>query len=145
MIPTYKEPVCGWIDNMYGPTGIIVGVGSGLLRVLHAHEDNVAELVPVDMCVNSLLAAAWDVAEQQYDEPPVYNFVASPQNPITWKQYTDYSILHGSKMPLMKSIWHHQITMSASRTWVWLLTILYHTIPAFFMDCGLLLSGRKPK
>lgn len=147
MIPTYKEPVAGWIDNMYGPTGIVVGVGSGLLRVLYAVETNNAELVPVDMCVNALLASAWDVAGNaaSYEEPPVYNYVASPQNPITWKEYCDYSISHGSKMPMHKSIWHYSFRMSSSRTLVALMTFFYHVVPALIMDAGLLVSGRKPK
>lgn len=139
--------MAGWIDNMYGPTGIVVGVGSGLLRVLYAVETNNAELVPVDMCVNALLASAWDVASAAtaYDEPPVYNYVASPQNSITWKEYCDYSIRHGSKMPMHKSIWHYNFRMSSSRTLVALMTFFYHVVPALIMDAGLLVSGKKPK
>lgn len=130
---------------MYGPTGIVVGVGSGLLRVFHVNPDNVAELVPVDMCVNSLLASAWDVARSTYAEPPVYNYVASPQNPITWKQYCDLSIQLGSKMPMMKSIWYYRFTMTSSRLMAFILTVLYHTIPAFLMDMGMIAMGKKPK
>lgn len=145
MIPTLKEPVPGWIDNMYGPTGIVIGVGTGLLRVLYAKEANLANIVPVDMCVNSLLAAAWDVAVQSYDEPPVYNYVTSVRNPITWRDYCKLSIKHGQKMPLTKSIWHHSFRMSSSRLVVWLMTFFFHIVPAMAMDTGLLLSGRKPK
>lgn len=145
MLPTLKEPVPGWIDNMYGPTGIVIGVGTGLLRVLHAKEAIRANIVPADMCVNSLLATAWDVAEQRYDEPPVYNFVTSEHNPITWRDYCRLSIKHGQKMPLTKSIWHHSFRMSSSRLVVWWLTFFYHIVPAMAMDAGLVLSGRKPK
>lgn len=67
VIPTYREPVPGWIDNMYGPTGIIVGVGAGLLRVVQIVKENRAEIVPVDYCVNSLLATAWDVSMHKYE------------------------------------------------------------------------------
>lgn len=47
VIPTLKEPVIGWIDNHFGPTGIILGVGAGLLRVIYVDEDIPAEIVPV--------------------------------------------------------------------------------------------------
>lgn len=57
-----REPVVGWIDNMYGPTGVVAGVGTGLLRTLHCDRNIVANIVPVDMTVNALIAAAWDVA-----------------------------------------------------------------------------------
>jgi alcohol-forming fatty acyl-CoA reductase len=63
VIPTYAEPVVGWIDNVYGPTGIIVGAGTGILRVLRCDEEIHAEIVPVDMCCNSMLACAWDVSQ----------------------------------------------------------------------------------
>lgn len=130
---------------MYGPTGIIVGVGTGLLRVFHVVPENYAEIVPVDMCVNSLLASAWDVAHQHYDEPPVYNYVASPQNPITWSRYCDLGIEHGRKMPMMQSIWYYSVTMTPSWLLMTVLTLFYHTIPALLMDTGLRLTGNRPK
>lgn len=147
VIPTYKEPVVGWIDNMYGPTGIIVGVGAGLLRVFYGKKENHAELVPVDMCVNGILASAWDIANnyRNCSEPPVYNYVASPQNPITWKDYCEYGIEHGRKMPMMKSIWYYRFTMTSSRFLVNILTFLYHTLPALLIDTGLVVMQRKPK
>lgn len=47
VIPTIREPVVGWIDNHFGPTGIIVGVGAGLLRTIYVDETIPAEIVPV--------------------------------------------------------------------------------------------------
>lgn len=147
VIPTYKEPVVGWIDNMYGPTGIIVGVGAGLLRVFYGKKENHAELVPVDMCCNGILASAYDIAHtyKNYSEPPVYNYVASPQNPISWKDYCEYGIEHGQKMPMMKSIWYYRFHMTSSRFLISILTFLYHTLPALIIDTGLVIMQRKPK
>jgi fatty acyl-CoA reductase len=137
--------VAGWIDNMYGPTGIIVGVAAGLLHVLHIHKENNAEIVPVDLCVNSLLASAWDVARNSYEEPPIYNYVTSHKNPITWEEYTKLGIEYGQQIPLQKSIWYYTFKMSASKLYVTWLTFFYHIIPAMFMDFGLLITGKKPK
>ena len=145
VIPTCKEPVAGWIDNMYGPTGIIVGVAAGLLRVLHIHKENNAEVVPVDFCVNSMLACAWDVSKTSYEEPPIYNYVTSAKNPITWERYTELGIKHGQKIPLQKSIWYYTFTMSSSKFYVTLLKFFYHIIPALIMDFGLLVTGKKTK
>lgn len=92
VIPTIKEPVVGWIDNHFGPTGIIVGVGAGLLRTIYVDERIPAEIVPVDMCVNALLASAWDLSRNGRSEIPVYNYVTSPENPITWRMYCDFGI-----------------------------------------------------
>lgn len=64
MISSYREPIPGWIDNFYGPTGVIAGVGSGVIRALHCDHSANANLVPVDLCVNGIITTAWDVASQ---------------------------------------------------------------------------------
>ena len=66
VISTFKEPVSGWIDNVQGPTGALVGVGAGLIRVLHMDKNNLAELIPADLTVNALISTAWDVANNKY-------------------------------------------------------------------------------
>lgn len=133
---------------MYGPTGIVIGVGSGLLRVFRSNPENFAELVPVDMVCCALLASAWDVSIRRdvYNEPPVYNYVTNTsQNPITWKRYCDLGIKYGSQMPMMKALWYNRFTMTSSIIMLAILSFFYHTIPAFLMDAGLVLTGKKPK
>lgn len=61
MIGTYKEPVEGWINNLYGPTGVVVGAGMGLLRSLHCEHSNIADMIPADYVINNIIAAAWDI------------------------------------------------------------------------------------
>ena len=130
---------------MYGPTGIIVGVAAGLLRVLHINKNNNAEMVPVDLCVNSLIASAYDIGTNSYEEPPMYNYVSSPQNPITWQSYTELASFHGVKFPLSKTAWYYSFQMSNSKTLVTILTFLYHIVPAAIVDFGLFVCGKKPK
>lgn len=64
VISSYKEPVRGWIDNMYGPTGITVSAGTGLLHSLLCEPEAKANIVPVDMCVNALICSAWQVHKE---------------------------------------------------------------------------------
>jgi fatty acyl-CoA reductase len=64
VVATRDEPVCGWIDNVYGTTGVYVGAGTGLIRTLHLDGDTTADIVPVDMAVNSLIVSAWEVANK---------------------------------------------------------------------------------
>jgi alcohol-forming fatty acyl-CoA reductase len=145
VIPTSREPMVGWIDNMYGPSGIVLGVAAGLLRVLYIDRHNRSELVPVDYCVNSLLQGAYDVAKNSYEEPPVYNFVSAKNNPITWQKYTDLASYYGMEFPPSNGIWYYTLTMTQNRFLVTILTFLYHTLPGALMDFGLIICGKKPK
>lgn len=63
VIPTYKDPVPGWIDNLYGPTSILIGAATGVLRVLYARMSQNASVVPVDYCANAILACSWHTAK----------------------------------------------------------------------------------
>lgn len=130
---------------MYGPTGIIIGVAAGLLRVLYIKKENNAEIVPVDLCVNSLIASGYDIGTNSYEEPPVYNYVSSQKNPITWKTYTDLATEYGEQAPLSKTAWYYSFTMSNSKLLVTILTFLYHFLPAAIVDIGLFVCGKKPK
>lgn len=53
--------MAGWINNLYGPNGVVAGVCKGILRTLHCDNNINANIVPADMCVNSLICSAWDV------------------------------------------------------------------------------------
>ncbi|CAG2056362.1 unnamed protein product, partial [Timema podura] len=65
VIGTHSEPLPGWIDNVYGPTGIFVGAGIGILRTINVDPCISANLVPVDMAVGALIASAREVHNTQ--------------------------------------------------------------------------------
>lgn len=72
VVSTFKEPIPGWINNYYGPQGVTAGAMIGLLRTLQCDEKVDANIVPVDMCANGLLAIPWD-ARKKYDEIVEFN------------------------------------------------------------------------
>lgn len=65
MIATYREPVRGWIDNVYGPTGIVVGVGTGVLHTYYVNSKIVTDIMPVDIVVNALICATKETATKR--------------------------------------------------------------------------------
>ncbi|XP_063716579.1 fatty acyl-CoA reductase 1-like isoform X2 [Symsagittifera roscoffensis] len=56
---TWKEPFKGWIDNYSGASGLFVACGMGLLRTMMANPDAIANLVPVDIVSDVIIAAPW--------------------------------------------------------------------------------------
>lgn len=68
-MPSANEPIVGWGDNLYGPVGSTLSVVLGFTRFQLCDPDIPANLVPVDLTVNALIASAWDVSNQcRYDQ-----------------------------------------------------------------------------
>lgn len=64
ILATDEEPIRGWINNYYGPTGVAVGAGMGLLRSLHCDRTNVADIIPADYVINNIIVAGWDIIKK---------------------------------------------------------------------------------
>lgn len=53
------DPLPGWIPNLNGPTGIMIGISTGVLRCLLADSSVSLDIVPVDLSVNGAIVSAW--------------------------------------------------------------------------------------
>ncbi|GBP82274.1 Fatty acyl-CoA reductase wat [Eumeta japonica] len=153
VISTASEPVTGWIDNFYGPTGIVVSAKLGLLHSLHCDPKKKADLVPGDYVVNVIIAAAWRTAREYSGNgedapsdpaPPIYNVVSSVDNPLTWRSYTDFAELYGLSCPSVQAIWCYAFYLIPNKWLNMFLCFLMHWIPAYIVDGALLLVGKKP-
>ncbi|XP_030759626.1 fatty acyl-CoA reductase wat-like isoform X2 [Sitophilus oryzae] len=153
VVSTYKEPFPGWINNMYGPSGICTGTAVGLLRTLHCDANSRANLVPVDMCVNILIAAAWEVSSIHKKaikegipyEIPVYNYESYSVNPITWNRFMAINKKQGHIYPSIKLIWYYSFGLYKSYPVYVFVTFILHTIPGYLTDLVLFCMGRKPR
>lgn len=146
VISTYREPLTGWIDNMYGPTGIAAGGASGLLRTLHCDGSIHANVVPGDMVANALLATAWDIS-QTYESRtniPIYNYV-SQDNPITFEELKIMSAKYGIMYPTIKAMWYYSFRNNKYRFVHLLYVYLLHLLPALLIDGATICIGKKPK
>lgn len=151
VISTYRDPVSGWIDNFYGPTGAIAGAGTGVIRTLRANPNAVANMVPVDLCVNGIIVAAHNIAERYQakicpsPEIPVYNFCTSPTNQLTWGDFTIKTTKYGLMYPTLKSIWYLCYANNPNK-FMHLLSIMFlHYLPALFIDAFAICIGKKPR
>ncbi|PZC72130.1 hypothetical protein B5X24_HaOG211835 [Helicoverpa armigera] len=154
VIGTAKEPVSGWIDNVYGPTGVVVGAAVGLLHVLNCDAKVVADLVPGDMVVCACIAAAWRTARDSRSNhedapppdlpPPVYNYVSSEQKPLTWEKFMHYNEVYGFQVPTVQAIYYYLFTITSSRFLYTLYCFLLHWVPAYIIDGIAVIIGKKP-
>uniref|UniRef100_A0A182REJ5 Fatty acyl-CoA reductase n=1 Tax=Anopheles funestus TaxID=62324 RepID=A0A182REJ5_ANOFN len=77
----YREPTPGWVNNFNGPAGMVVPVIRGQVYWCYGADDATVHMVPVDYCVNALLAVGWDNSQRKRkiktttrEVVPVYNY-----------------------------------------------------------------------
>lgn len=51
----------GYTDNLNGPAGLFLGIERGFIRCIFVDPGIRSNVVPVDFCINALIATAWDV------------------------------------------------------------------------------------
>ncbi|XP_017846787.1 fatty acyl-CoA reductase wat [Drosophila busckii] len=156
IVGSYKEPVAGWIDNLYGPIAILYGAAFGILRVTRLNVNAAANIVPVDFCGNMVLASAWQTAVQQAErkqsaesaqqqQPPIYNYVPSNRNELSWGGFRDKAQLLANTYPLSQAMW---LPFLHCTTTAWLfkfLAFFYHLLPGYAIDLVLWLRGQQPR
>ncbi|KAH0535391.1 hypothetical protein KQX54_016117 [Cotesia glomerata] len=137
----------GWIDNYYGPTGVIAAAAVGFLRSIRINRDIYANMVPVDYTVNAILASAWDVAthpDRRRENMLIYNYTSTVENPITWGFYIDNCLAFARDYPLKQSIWYLTMTTNQSKVINFLANIILHLLPALLADILMVCRGHKP-
>lgn len=94
VIATVKDPLPGWTDNIYGLNGVIVGVSAGLIRIMYLKSSNVADIIPADIVINTVLAAGHQTFVERYSgqgtvkgTTKIYNCISGNDNPITYGKF----------------------------------------------------------
>lgn len=46
----------GWVDNLNGPVGVMIGAGKGVIRTMLCDGTLSAQVIPVDIAINAIIA-----------------------------------------------------------------------------------------
>ncbi|XP_050306470.1 fatty acyl-CoA reductase wat-like isoform X2 [Anthonomus grandis grandis] len=147
---TVSEPIPGWTDNLYGPLGILLSSGCGILRVVRGMPGIRADTVPGDMVISGLLCYAWDVATQWNKDPKTYraqviNF-SGKSSPLymTIREYTT-KVAESGYVPFRKMIWKPMLLI-VNNSWIFLfLKFVLHTVPGYIIDVFSIIARQKPR
>ncbi|CAL8262444.1 unnamed protein product [Merluccius merluccius] len=145
---SWKEPFPGWIDNFNGPSGIFIAAGKGILRTMRAANDAVADLVPVDVVINTTLAAAWNSGAQMHNRPKsilVYNCTTGGINPFRWGEVEHHVISTFKRNPLEQAFRRPNVNLTTNHLINQYWIAVSHKAPAFLYDLYLRLIGREPR
>lgn len=141
----WKEPIPGWVDNLNGPTGILVGAGKGVIRSMHCDAELDADLVPVDVSINSLLMIGWKIATSpKTNDVKVYHITANRDNSITWGEALECGRKHFYENPFSICLWYPGGSIKSNYFHHVIAVFFLHIIPAYLVDFLMILTGNKP-
>ncbi|KAK3917236.1 Putative fatty acyl-CoA reductase [Frankliniella fusca] len=148
VIGAHNEPMPGWTNNLNGPFALCVGITKGLVHTTLADRDAVIDMVPLEMVVNGIILAAregilrWSAGETAGLR--VYNCSAAGRKTLSVYDSITCALKSNELAPHDRVLWHPFVVMSSSVTVFTLLSVLFHFLPALFVDAGLRLAGRRP-
>ncbi|KAK9879058.1 hypothetical protein WA026_003873 [Henosepilachna vigintioctopunctata] len=153
VIGAVKEPIPGWIDSIYGPTGLIVFGMLGILRTIHGDPDAKCDLVPVDFVVNCIISAAYQRAKlnqmpaissiYSHKMTPIFNYCYSPNLPsITWGSYLARIKVLAASIDSTRCLWY---PAGEVRRCIYLFKIekFFNMLPAHVADLVFKIMGRE--
>ncbi|XP_075162295.1 fatty acyl-CoA reductase wat-like [Haematobia irritans] len=137
----------GWLNTMQGGISAIYCAGIGLLRVVNGKGENSVPMIPVDYCVNEIMAAAWYIGSKytnsSADGPMIFNAVPDENNTIAWGKYWKTVKKYICKSPYTTMKWYPFFIIEPNRILYRIFNFVYGTLPAYLVD-GCLTLMRKP-
>ncbi|XP_026322243.1 fatty acyl-CoA reductase wat-like [Hyposmocoma kahamanoa] len=148
VIGAYREPSPGWIDlsAIYGASGMIMGIGVGILHLMYSRQEILLDWVPVDLVSNAIVASGQRTAvrwSNGHKDIKIYT-TTGYRNPQSLHQHTKIIRKQASKVTTDKAIWYNFLIHVESFPLFVLLFWLMHYIPAYLVDGMLILMRRRP-
>ncbi|XP_058448455.1 putative fatty acyl-CoA reductase CG5065 [Malaya genurostris] len=139
-----KEPFPGWIDNVYGITGIMMEIGRGTISSIMCDQKCVMDVIPVDIVCNTLIAAAWENAMTISNPIRVYNCTSGSVNPIKWHEYGAITEKWSVRNPTKYVMLYPGFRFRTNRMLHKIVELFLHFLPAYLFDLVMRAQGSKP-
>ncbi|XP_070134940.1 putative fatty acyl-CoA reductase CG5065 isoform X1 [Drosophila bipectinata] len=143
--PALAEPLPGWVDNMNGPTGVLIGAGKGVIRSMICNGELKSEVIPVDIAINGLILIPHhtSLTKKRPLQIPVYNLTVEDEKKRTWKWIMDVGRDLGMKYPFEVGLWYPDGNMTSSKFYHTFCSIMFMWLPAYLIDFLLLIFGQR--
>ncbi|XP_017839779.1 putative fatty acyl-CoA reductase CG5065 isoform X1 [Drosophila busckii] len=143
--PAVAEPLPGWVDNMNGPTGVLIGAGKGVIRSMICNGELKSEVIPVDIAINGLILLPFHNSQQEHrsTQIPVFNLTVDDAKKRTWKWVMDVGRDLGIKYPFEVGLWYPDGNMTSNKLYHSLCVIFFMWLPAYLIDFLLAICGQR--
>nr|XP_018910108.1 PREDICTED: putative fatty acyl-CoA reductase CG5065 [Bemisia tabaci] len=146
VLPALHEPIPGWVDSLNGPVGVVVAAGKGVIRSMLCGENNYAEVVPVDIAINALIAIAWRRGVTKHDvddQVPCYNISCNDIERVTWGEVLKKGKQFAYEYPFDAGLWYPNGTIRTNRLTHFIVVFFLQIIPAYLIDFLMLITRNK--
>jgi len=143
---SWQEPAPGWIDNFNGPSGLFIAVGKGVLRILEGDVNKVADIIPIDYCVNMLICVGWytSIITKQVETPLIYHCTSGSKKPYTWLQLGTLMLeFFQSKEPYNEVFRRPDVNFATNKLELEYWKTISHWVPAYIADGLAKITGKK--
>lgn len=143
---SYEEPFPGWLDNYAGPASCVYAAGKGIMHTMRIEPNASADIIPADIVINVIIAAAWRTAITNITKTnkklPVYNCVMN-RNAITWGKFMELGLRKWIQNPLEDPLWYTTFSSCSSTKIYKFRAFFIHFIPAVLIDIFSKIGGNK--
>jgi len=140
---TWREPFPGWVENFNGPTALFPATGTGVLRSMLGNHNAIADLIPVDICVNLMIAVAWFTAKKKSQKIVVFNNTSGQINKFTWGMFEMYARAAFDANPFENPLFIPNPKFTSNRLVYYGRVLFEQLIPAYTLDFFLKIFQKK--
>lgn len=76
---------------------------------------------------------------------PVYNYVSSPSNAVSWGEYVKYGRMMKDCFSIQQSVWYYSVFLTKSTLLQEIAHFFLHRIPGIIIDKIAVWNGQKPR
>ncbi|XP_067206150.1 fatty acyl-CoA reductase 1-like isoform X1 [Linepithema humile] len=145
IVNSVSDPLPGWVDNVYGPIGICIGGGKGLIRVVYHSKHISLDLIPVDFLIKTIIVVPWKLGLTSFapgSPPSVVNCIS--QRTVAFYAIANLAIILAEEIPMENVLWTLNSIFTENYIIFYVLTMILHVLPAMLIDLILKFFGRKP-
>lgn len=141
---SWKEPFPGWVDNIFGVTGIMAEISRGSVRSAYGNPKIIMDIIPVDTVVNTILTAAWHTVAYNQEKIRVYNCTSGSINRIYWKDLGTLTKRYAMEYPTKYLNWYPEFNFHTNHLLHRMYEIFLHRTLAYISDAILYCIKKKP-
>ena len=139
----WKEPFEGWVDNFNGPSALFPAAGTGLLKSMLGDVNSNADIVPLDIVVNTLITAAWYRGSEKTLQNNVYHCTSGLVNRVSWGQINNIGIDCFFKNPFENLVMLPNPHFTRNNQTKFVRTLFEQLIPSYVLDFFLMIFLKK--